>query len=81
MMPSLGVTKEHVGQIVDTAGWVRIVWAADPSRYAKTFKDDMLPPGLRFILGGVDDRQRAFLYRDDTGVIMVPCTLVDPWSR
>lgn len=78
---TVGVTSKHVGQIVDTAGWVKVVWAADERRVATVFPDLRFPPGLRFILKHVDERNRAFLYRDDMGVVMFPATLVDPYSR
>lgn len=76
-----GVTKAHIGQIVDTAGWVNVVWAADEPRLREFgSRDGLLPPGLRFILKDVDDQNRAWLYRMDTGVVAIPAHVMDPWG-
>lgn len=83
MVPSEGgVTKQHIGQIVDTAGWVNVVWAADEDRLREFgARDGLLPPGLRFLLKDVDERNRAWLYRMDTGVVAIPAHVMDPWGR
>jgi hypothetical protein len=83
MVPSEGgVTKAHIGQIVDTAGWVNVVWAADEQRLsAFNGGGDVLPPGLRFVLKDVDEQNRAWLYRMDTGVVAIPAHVMDPWGR
>lgn len=83
MVPTQGgVTKAHIGQIVDTAGWVDVIWAADEQRL-NTFssRGGHLPPGLRFVLKDVDDQNRAWLYRMDTGVVAIPAHVLDPWDR
>ena len=78
-----GVSKEHIGRIVDTAGWVNVIWAADERRLREFGAGDrlLLPPGLRFILKDVDELNRAWLYRSDTGVVAIPAHVMDPWGR
>lgn len=79
--PTPGVNRSHEGQIVDTAGWVRVVWAARDYDVQRIYgKRMMLPPGLRMILKKVEG-PNAWCYRTDIGVVMFPATLVDPWSR
>lgn len=65
----------QIGRIVDTVGWVDVEWGA------RADAPKRLPPGYRFILKHVDKYDRAYIYRDNTGLLMAPRNLFEEYER